>query len=101
VKNILLYGDSILLTGLAAQLQDMDEMSIRQQSLRVGPLNLHGLDVVIVDFNAVDADAVLDILRAQPDIKVVGVNPDGGAVTVLSGRVYLVHTLNDVMTCLE
>lgn len=101
MRNVLLYGDSIFLSGLAAQLHGLDDVCVRQQSPRIGPLNLHGLDVVIVDFNAVEAAAVLDILRAQPDIKVVGVNPGGGAVTVLSGQVYLARTLSDVMTCLD
>ncbi len=41
------------------------------------------------------------MLRARPDLKIVGVNAPGGAVTVLSGRVYLAHTLTDVVGCLE
>lgn len=101
MRNVLLYGDSIFLTGLAAQLDDMDDVCVRQQSLHSGPLDLGGLDVVIVDFNAVDAADVLSILRARADLKVVGVNASGGAVTVLSGKVYLARTLTDVMTCLE
>ncbi len=101
MKHILLYGDSIFLTGLASQLGALPEIEARLQAPRGGPLNLRGLDAVIVDFNAVDASAVLDMLRARPDLKIVGVNPSGGAVTVLSGQVYLAHTLEDVMECLE
>ncbi len=101
MRNVLLYGDSIFLSGLMAQLQSMPDLAVRQQSPHVGPLNLRDLDVVIVDFNAVEAAAVLDILRARPDIKVIGVNPSGGAVTVLSGQVYLARSLSDVMTCLD
>ncbi|MEA3396819.1 MAG: hypothetical protein U9R05_05100 [Chloroflexota bacterium] len=40
---------------------------------------------------------VLTILRARPDLKIVGVHATGNAVTVLSGRVYLAHTLTDVL----
>lgn len=101
MKHILLYGDSVFLTGLASQLAALPEVEARLQSPHCGPLNLQGLDVVIIDFNAVDATAVLDILRARPDIKVVGINPDCGAVTILSGQVYLARTLTDVMACLE
>ncbi len=101
MRNVLLYGDSIFLSGLAAQLHGLDNVCVRQQSPRQRPLNLQGLDVVIVDFSAVEADAVLDILRAQPDIKVVGVNPDGGAVTVLSGQVFLARTVAEVVGCLD
>lgn len=41
------------------------------------------------------------MLRARPDLKSVGVNATGGAVTVLSGQVYLAQTLADVVKCLE
>ncbi len=44
---------------------------------------------------------VLAIPRARPDLKVVGVNASGGAVTVLSGKVYLAQTVTDVMECLR
>ena len=44
---------------------------------------------------------VLAILRARPDLKIVGVNATNSAVTVLSGRIYLAHTLTDVVGCLE
>ena len=101
IKRILLYGDSIFLTGLATQLETRADLDVRQQSSHVGPLNLDGLDAVIVDFDDVPAGDVLAILRARPDIKIVGVNATGGAVTVLSGRVYLAQTLDDVVACLE
>lgn len=101
MRNILLYGDSIFLSGLAAQLRDLPGMTVRQQGLHTGPLNLGGLDAVVVDLNATEAADVLFILCARPDLKVVGINAPGGAVTVLSGQVYLARTLIDVMTCLE
>ena len=101
IKHILLYGDSIFLTGLAAQLQARDDVDVRQQASRTGPLNLDDLDAVIVDFDDVQAGDVLAMLRARPDLKIVGVNATNGAVTVLSGRIYLAHTLADVMACLE
>ena len=68
---------------------------------RTRPLHLGDLDAVIVDFNDVLAADVLAMLRARPDLKVVGVNANNGAVTVLSGRIYLAHTLADVVGCLE
>lgn len=101
MRNVLLYGDSIFLSGLMAQFQAMPDVTVRQQPLHSGPLNLCDLDTVIVDFNAVEPATVLDILRAQPDIKIVGINPSGGAVTVLSGQVFLAHSLAEVMRCLD
>jgi hypothetical protein len=100
-KRILLYGDSIFLTGLAAQLQSEAGLDVRQHAPRTGSLHLGDLDAVIVDFDDVQAADVLAILRARPDLKIVGVNASDGAVTVLSGRIYLAHSLADVVECLE
>ena len=47
--------------------------------------------------NNVPSADVLTILRARPDLKIVGVSATNSAVTVLSGQVYLVHTLTDVV----
>jgi hypothetical protein len=101
VKRILLYGNSIFLTGLAARLQGDAGLSVRQQAPGAGPLSLDGIDAVIVDFDDVPADDVLAILRARPTLQVVGVNAPGSAVTVLSGRIYVARTLADVVRCLE
>lgn len=101
MKHILLYGDSIFLGGLAAQLQGHADVVVQQQIPRTGPLDLGNLDAVIVDFNDVSANDILAIVRARPDLKVVGVHAPGGAVTVLSGKVYLAHTLADVIGCLD
>ena len=101
MKHILLYGDSIFLSGLAAQLRARDDVILIQQAPHEGPLKLGNLDAVIVDFDDVGADDVLAILRARPDLNVVGVNASGGAVTVLSGKVYLAHALEDVVGCLD
>lgn len=101
VKRILLYGNSIFLAGLAAQLQRRSGVEVRQQSPSAGRLELAGLDAVVVDFAEVAPGDVLAILRAQPDVKVVGVNAAGSAVTVLSGQVYLAHGVADVLEGLE
>ncbi|MEA3342322.1 MAG: hypothetical protein U9R15_20340, partial [Chloroflexota bacterium] len=91
----------IFLSGLASQLQARDDIDARLQAPHVGPLHLGGLDAVVVDLDAVEAADVLAMLRARPDLEIVGVNATGGAVTVLSGRVYLAQTLADVVGCLE
>jgi hypothetical protein len=100
IKHILLYGNSIFLNGLASQLQKRVDCEVHQQAPGSGPLHLSNLDAVIVDFDEVGAEDVLGILRACPDVNVVGVNASGGAVTVLSGKVYLARTVADVVACL-
>ncbi|HEY89649.1 MAG TPA: hypothetical protein G4N98_07960 [Thermoflexia bacterium] len=100
-KRVLLYGNSIFLSGLAAQLLARDDIDVRQRTSHGGLLHLDDLDAVIVDFNDVQPADVLALLRTRPSLKVVGVNAAGGAVTVLFGQVHLVQTLADVMQCMS
>ena len=100
-KQILLYGNSIFLTGLAVQLESHADLQARHQAPHNGLLYLGDIDIIIVDFDAIEAADVLDILRARPDLKVVDVSASGGAVMVLSGQVYLARSLTDVVDCLE
>ena len=55
MKHILLYGDSIFLSGLAAQLRARDDVILIQQAPHEGPLKLGNLDAVIVDAKVVKA----------------------------------------------
>ena len=55
----------------------------------------------VVDFNDVQAADVLALLRARPDLKIVGVNANNSAVTVLSGQVYMAERLEDVVVHLQ
>ena len=100
-KRILFYGNSIFLTGLAAQLASHADLDVHQQAILDGPLRLGDTDIIIVDFDDVQAIDILMILRARPDLKVVGVNTSGSAVIVFSSQVYLAYTLMDVLKCLE
>lgn len=72
-----------------------------QQTTFTGPLSLGSLDAIIVNFDDIGADDVVAIMRARPDLKIVGINASGSAVTVFSGKVYLARTLTDVVGCLE
>jgi len=100
-KHVLLYGDSIVLAGLAAQLQSRIDLEVYQRSQHSGLLALDKFNVVIVDFDNVESSDVLAMLRARPDLKVIGVNAPDGAVMVLSGKVYLARALTEVVTCLD
>ncbi len=101
MKRIFLCGNSIFLTGLAGSLETVVGVEVIQRPTLSGSMDLMDVDVIVVDFDNVNAGDVLAILRARPGIKMVGVNAAAGAVTVLSGRVYLAQTLDDVVGCLE
>lgn len=97
MKTILLYGDSIFLSGLTTRLQNLPDVTVRQQAPQTSPLQLSGLDAVVVDFDAVEAADILALLRVRPDLRVVGVNSGSGTVAVLTGHMYLAETLDGVM----
>ena len=101
MKRVFLCGNSIFLSGLAGSLENVANVQVTQRPTLSGSIDLMDFDLVIVDFDEVAPADVLAILRARPDLKVVGVNARGGAVTVLSGKVYLARTLADVVACLE
>jgi hypothetical protein len=101
MKRVFLCGHSIFLGGLAGALENVPGVHVTQRPALSGSVDLTDFDVVVVDFDEVAPADVLDILRARPDLKVVGVNAPGGAVTVLSGKVYLARSLDDVVECLS
>jgi hypothetical protein len=100
MKEILLYGTSIFMAGLAAQLQNAPHLKVRCRADLSGLLDLGEIDTAVVDLDDGLAADVLALIRARPDLKIVGVNAGNNAVTVLSGRVYLAQTIADVVACL-
>lgn len=100
MKQILLYGSSIFMAGLAARLQREPGLQVRCQAVGPGLVDLGGIQTVVVDLDDADASEVLAIIRARPDLRVVGVNTSSRAFTVLSGHVYLAQSLDDVATYL-
>lgn len=101
IQHILIYGDSIFLAGLTEQVRTLPDVQVEVRRSLTGLGDLAAFDAVIVDLNNPATADVLTLLRARPDLKVIGVNQASGVLTVLSGKVYLAHTLADVITCLE
>ena len=101
MKHILIYGSSIFLAGLAERLGILRDVRIevRQSLTDLGDLVV--FDAVIVDLNSPTTADVLTLLRARPDLKMIGVNQAAGSLTVFSGRVYLAETLEDVVAHLD
>ncbi len=100
MKKVFLCGHSVFLAGLASALKKVPGLHVTRRPDLSGSVDLTDFDAVVVDFDEVAPADVLAILRARPDLKVVGVNASGGAVTVLSGKVYLARSLDDVVECL-
>lgn len=100
MKQVLLYGTSIFLAGLAAELQKRPDVEVRCQSDLTGLLDLGAVDAAVVDLDDTPAAGVLALLRARPDLRIVGVNASNSTLTVLTGRVYMASTMDDLVACL-
>ncbi len=98
MPHVLIYGDSIFLTGLAAELQTLPDMQAICRSTLIDLGDLSAFDAVVVDFNDPGAADVFTLLRARPDLRLIGVNSASNAVTVLSGHVYLTKSLAEIAT---
>jgi hypothetical protein len=89
-KRVVVYGNSLNLAGIAASLKadaslevvciDPRDPSARQQ--------LDGIQAAAIafDLNSPPSDLDLTLLRARPDLLLVGVNPASDEVLVLSGQ---------------
>ncbi len=101
MQRILLYGTSIFLAGLSELLDKLPEIRF-QTCLRLADLgDLTAFDTVLIDLNNPSTTDVLSLLRARPDLTVIGVNIASGTVTVLSGQVYLAQSLENVIGHLQ
>ncbi|MBN2004726.1 MAG: hypothetical protein JXA21_15320 [Anaerolineae bacterium] len=101
MRHILLYGSSIFLAGLAAELKTLPHLHVHHlTALNKAEDLTTPLDAVVVDLNEECAGKVLALFLTYPDLTLIGVNSRGSAVTVLTGRAYRAHTLADVVACL-
>lgn len=100
MQRILVYGTSIFLAGLTDRLQRLPNVQVCCHDSLADLGDLSAFDKVIVDLDDVHAADVVVMLRARPDLHIIGVNAATSALTRLAGQVYLAPTLNDVIACL-
>jgi predicted methyltransferase len=95
-KNVLLYGNSILLNGLAAQMQSRADVMVHRRSAQAELAALSAVDTVIVDMNEMPLAEVLAILTVTNAGKIIGLDHRCGTATVLLHQVFQASTLDDV-----
>ena len=100
MRHILIYGASIVLVSLADRLLNLQDTRIvcRSSLSDLGDLVIFGM--VIIDINDSFANDLLALLRVRPGLPVVAINSSAGTVTILSGQVFLVRSIEDILTCL-
>lgn len=98
--RVLLYGNSIFLAGLAAQLAIQANLQFTT-CVQMNTVELRDFDVIFVDLKEIHAADVLALLQLRSKLHIIGINTDLSTITVISGQVYPAHTLEEIFGCLE
>lgn len=96
-KRFLLYGNSILLSGLAARMQTRTDLTVRCQPAQCKSVSLRHVDTVIVDVNELLLEVVMAAVKPDSNIRIIGLDDRQGRVIVLSRQVFQTRTLEDVL----
>lgn len=84
----------MFLAGLLPRLEQWPDVQTHSCVALAELCDLCACDAVLIDLYDARAADVLTLLRACPDLRVVGVNPS--AVTVFAGQVHRADTLEEV-----
>ncbi|MFZ5858060.1 MAG: hypothetical protein ACOYZ6_14625 [Chloroflexota bacterium] len=99
-KKILLYGNSILITGLACRLQEAGFWEVER--VEDGPLGeLEGVEMVAYDVSEPASAKALSRLREATGPVLIGLDAHTDTVTVLTGQSHPAHSFQEVQELLE
>jgi DNA-binding NarL/FixJ family response regulator len=88
--GVLMYGHSLLMAGLAAQLEACGGIRLASASANCASLlelvDAHDPDVLLYDLSTTSPDFAVPLLRSHPKLVVIGMHPSVEALLVLIGR---------------
>jgi hypothetical protein len=105
-KKVLLYGNSILIAGLAAKLQNAPGLAI-QRWQEEGPSGLERLkngeipDLVVADLRDAHTSQSLSALCALPGVTLIGMDALTNTLTSFTSQSRPAHSMEDVLELLE
>lgn len=99
--HLLVYGSSIFLAGVSAQLESLLDVQVLPCQTLNDVGNLSAMDAVLIDLNDPTSADALQLLRARPDLRLIGLNSTTSTLTVLSGEVYFTLTFSEIISHLE
>lgn len=94
--RLILYGNSIFLAGIKAELLETSQLEVitmepsRQDAL--GLILALKPCAVVFDLSAAQPDFILAMLRMYPDTLFIGIDPSSDEVLKLSGQRTKIHT---------
>ncbi|MHB1132414.1 MAG: hypothetical protein ACYC4L_08510 [Chloroflexota bacterium] len=88
--SVVLYGDSVVLAGIGKSLEGYSRLRVFSlaPSPTTTPQEIEALrpTAVIVDLGVVSTEFAFSLLPANPDLLVIGLDPGGDRLLVLSGQ---------------
>lgn len=104
-RTIALIGDSILMEGVKLRLETCREWTVVQIDPARSDLwsTLRRLvpALIITELDAPWGDALFTLLRDEPDLQLIGLDPTQGRLIVLTGRHYASRTLQDLLQLVQ
>jgi hypothetical protein len=104
-RLIILFGDSLLMDAVEASLADRPEIDLVRVRTAIiefeKRVNSLSPDLVIFDFDTIHSQFVIPLLRARPDVPLVGLDFNSNQVVVLSGRAYTTRTAQELAKLIQ
>ncbi|NLX37246.1 MAG: hypothetical protein GXY68_11220 [Chloroflexi bacterium] len=102
--RVVLYGESVVLAGVGKSLERYPHLEVLSLAADYdAPQTLHALcpDAVILDLGIVSTDLAFSLLKDRPDLLLIGLDPGGDRLMVLSGREARNLTTDDLARLIE
>ncbi len=105
VRVLALCGESVLIEGIEASLQDREGVEIvlldASQPGAVQVLDKLSPDIIVFDLTPSQLSCVFTFLRTHPDVVLIGLDIDFDRVLFLSGEWRMLPTVADLMQVIE
>ncbi len=105
VRVLALCGESVLIEGIEASLQDNEGVEILRldtsQPAAVQALDGLSPDIIVFDLTPIQLSCVFTFLRSHPDVVLIGLDIDFDRVLFLSAEWRMLPTVADLMQVIE
>ena len=88
-RQILLYGNSLILGAIGASLRRLSQFEVTAFApplQEMQDLDSLKVDIILFDLETTHSEAVYSMLKTHPGLLLVGISPDINLVKIWSGR---------------
>ncbi len=104
-SRVVLYGSSLILAGVGESLRKYPQLDVVTVDASCTPSepDLHSLQpsAVIVDLGVMARETAFELLRDHPNLLLIGLDPGGNRLLVLSGQQARTLTTEDLVRLIE